>query len=455
MLLTKNLLLLIFVIFTHCVPLHAQEHLWAGANQYQLWFQYRGRIYQQLNAMQGSGLKVLRIFLGHRNYRNWEDPPDAYTFENPIGIFHDTNFEKVDFLMSECHKRGIKLIIALSTTSDIYFLTYGPIEMYRAAASIEAYKNRFNYFLNHHNALLGKKWKDCDDVVYAWEIQNEPGIPLLQVEGLTPTERHNIIRNFLNEMASYLKSIDPNTKVALGIAGYANYYHDGKCGDDICTLGNIEHADIYTLHFYRGNLNQWIDDNLGYCRSINKLLFIEEFGDERNKGMPELINLYKEVTQICRNKGVPWMFWRLGHRKDDGTYSINSDDEVWQQVVAPETELINQTTTSDPWGINPISSSIIINEKKNSEPVHFSCYPNPFNNTINIEFQSDNKIVGIKICNLEGKEIFRDSLSSPNSRFHFNWNGTDQVGKRVSSGIYILTILGDEKLFSRKICLMK
>lgn len=405
--------------------------------------------------MQESGLKVLRIFLGHRSYQSWEDPPDAYTFENPIGTYDDANLEKVDFLMSECQKRGIKLIIALSNTSDIYFLTYGPVEMYRAAASIEAYKNRFNYFLNHHNALLGKKWKDCDDVVYAWEIQNEPGIPLLNVEGLTSTERHDLIRSFLNELASYLKSIDPNTKVSLGIAGYANYYHSGKSGDDIRTLGNIEAADIYTLHFYGGNLAQWIEDNLNYCRSINKLLFIEEFGKERKVGMQELNNLYQSVAQICRNKGVPWMFWRLGHRKDDNTYSINSDDEVWQKVVAPEAALINQAKTDDPWGINPISSSILKHAKTGSELEFIASFPNPFNDSIKFKIQTQAKTIEIKIYNTTGNEVFRDTLTVSNSTINYQWNGTDFMGHKLSSGIYVLTFQGGEKVFSQKICLLK
>lgn len=452
----KIVLIFISILHIYQIPLHADEHLWAGANQYQLWFQREGRIYQQLDAMQETGLKVLRIWLGHRaENQSWEDPPDAYTFENPIGTFHDVNFEKVDFLMSECLNRGIKLIITLNNDFDNYYETFGAVNMYKSTAALTAYKNRFSYALDHYNAYLKKKWQDCDEVVYAWEIQNEPGIPLLNVDGLSTTERHDLIRNFLSEMASHLKSIDPDTKVSLGIAGYANYYHNGKSGDDIRTLGNIEAADIYSLHFYRGNLNRWIDDNLGYCRSINKLLFIEEFGDERKIGMQGLIDLYKEVAQICRDKGVPWMFWRLGHRKDEGTYSINSDDEVWQKVVAPEAELINQTTTPDPWGIDPVSSSIKIDVNNNTESVPFTCYPNPFNNAINIEFRTDRKIIEIKICNIKGKEVFRDSLRSPNSFFRFNWNGTDQVGNRVSSGIYILTILGDEKLLSRKICLMK
>jgi len=250
-------------------PNYAEETLWAGANQYQLWFQPPERIEQQLNAMQLSGLKVLRIFLGERTeYQSWEDPPEAYTFENPIGTYNEVNLKKVDYLMAECLKRDIKMIIALSNCSDIYQRTYGNKSMYTSPVAMTAYKNRFQYFLNHQNSHLGKAWKDCDEVVYAWEIQNEPGIPLINYRGLTTAERHQIIRDFLKNLVTFLKTLDPDTKVSLGIAGYGNYYHNGNSGDDIRTLGNIESADIYTLHFYGGDLNQWISDNLSYCRSI-------------------------------------------------------------------------------------------------------------------------------------------------------------------------------------------
>ncbi len=444
---------LIFLICGVCPSRSsAEEYLWAGANEYQLWFQYEGRIYQQLNAMQEAGLKVLRIFLGHRDYQSWEDPPGAFTFENPIGSYNDANLEKVDFLMYECQKRGIKLIIALSTTNDIYFITHGPLEMYRRTTSLNAYKNRFSYFLNHYNSYIGKRWKEIDDVMYAWEIQNEAGIPLIKVNGLTSAERHDIIRQFLSEMSTYLKSIDPDTRVSLGIAGYANYYHNGKSGDDIRTLGNIQAADIYTLHFYGGNLSQWIDDNLTYCRSINKLLFIEEFGNERKVGMQELINLYQSVARTCRTKGVPWMFWELGHRKDNNTYSINDDDEVWKKVVAPETALINQIKTNDPWDINPITSPVEMEEMPVRSSATLACYPNPFNQNIHLKIESNAENIDLRIYDMRGRQVFCTMLSCPATTCTFGWNGTDQTGNPLSSGIYLIAV---QKTIAQKICLMK
>lgn len=450
----KFSILFVLILLIYQPTLLAEEYLWAGANQYQLWYQREGRLQQQLNAMQEAGLKVVRTWLGHREYQSWEDPPEAYTFENPIGTYQDANLEKVDYLMSECLRRGIKLIITFNNHTDNYFTTFGAVGMYSSPAAIQAYKNRISHFLNHHNSYLGKAWKDCNDVVYAWEIQNEPGIPLKDTQ-LTSKEKHDIIRNFLTELCAYVKSIDADTKVSLGITGYSLYSGYPNVGDDIRTLGNIEAADIYNLHFYGGNLNQWIDDHLAYCRSINKLLFIEEFGNERKVGMPALITLYQSVVQTCRTKGVPWMFWELGYRKSDNCYSINSDDEVWQKVVIPEAALINQTKTNDAWGINPISSAISDRAQGDSEIEFIQLFPNPFNESIQFRIQTQAKTIEVKIFNIAGSEVFRDTIAVSNSSINYRWHGTDFMGQKLSSGIYVVVIQRGGKAYSQKICLLK
>ncbi|MDZ7333285.1 MAG: hypothetical protein ONB31_15025, partial [candidate division KSB1 bacterium] len=125
-------ILFILILLTNQPIVFAEEYLWAGANQYQLWYQREGRLQQQLNAMQDAGLKVVRTWLGHREYQSWEDPPEAYTFEDPIGTYHDANLEKVDHLMSECLRRGIKLIVVFNNHNDNYLTTFGAIGMYNS-----------------------------------------------------------------------------------------------------------------------------------------------------------------------------------------------------------------------------------------------------------------------------------------------------------------------------------
>jgi endo-1,4-beta-mannosidase len=444
-------LITIAVLYYHVYSAETQ-YLWAGANHYRIWIQSEQQIDQQLDAMQNAGLKVLRIFLGEAPYQSWESPPDAYTFEPSFGVYDEVNLEKVDYLMRECKERDIKLIIALNNHSDEYFDTYGAIGMYSNSTAIDYYKNRFTHFLNHHNGYFDKKWKDCDDVVLAWEIQNEPGVPLINESSLKSSQKHDLMRNFLNEIATHLKAIDPDTKVSLGIAGYANYYHGGGSGDDIRTLGNIVDADIYTLHFYGGNLEQWIDDNLNWCRNHGKLLFVEEFGLTRGNGMNDLIARYQYVTQICRNKGIPWMFWRLGLRKDDNTWSIFADDSVWTRVVASEAEMINNTQSTDEWDVNVVVDNI--QKFENKRPAGFKLYgnyPNPFNASTTIVFSLYGvSQVSIDIYDLTGKLILRliNKKLEPGEH-RIQWDASN-----FSSGTYLYRIRAEKYVALRKCTLI-
>jgi len=354
------------------------EHLWAGANQYQLWYQPQERITNQLDAMQDAGLSVLRIFLGVRpEYSQWEDPPEAYSFEPQLGEYNDDLLEKVDYLMAECKKRGILLIVALENANynNPYEDTFGILGQYTSENAIQAYKNRFSYFLNHRNNLLGRQWKDLDNVILAWEISNEPGIKLDQITSLTTPEKTEVLRTWLTELSDHLKSIDPNTFVSLGIAGYDKYYQKG-IGDDILALGNIKSADIYTLHFYGGDLARWFRDVQSTLRSWRKLLIMEEFGVRRRAGDAEAISTYRYVTDVCYEYGIPWMFWRLGHRKDGGTWSIMEDDPVWQQVVEPRARKINRKLTPDEWTVyeKAAAAKKVWEPFEQKEPYNWSCW---------------------------------------------------------------------------------
>jgi hypothetical protein len=66
-------------------------------------------------------------------------------------------------------------------------------------------------------------------------------------------------------------------------------------------------------------------------------------------------------------------------------------------------------------------------------------YPNPFNPTTTIPVTLPEKSdVTVKIFNLLGQEVFTlfDGPLDP-GRHHFKWNGTNSVGSRLPSGIYL------------------
>jgi hypothetical protein len=84
-------------------------------------------------------------------------------------------------------------------------------------------------------------------------------------------------------------------------------------------------------------------------------------------------------------------------------------------------------------------------------------YPNPFNpeTIINYELPITNYVV-LSIYNLLGQKVITlVSESQPAGRYQVHWNGTDQSGQPVSSGIYIYKLEAAKNVQMRKMMLIK
>ncbi|GAB4410776.1 MAG: hypothetical protein OHK0032_06550 [Thermodesulfovibrionales bacterium] len=187
----------------------------------------------------------------------------------------------------------------------------------------DAYRQRVNHILNHVNPHFRKPWKEINDVVWAWELQNEPEYLPGSNEDLT---------TWLNEMATYVKSIDPDTYVALGTMGWG--------------WGNIQDADIYTIHWYGspdglGDSIRQFQEEIG--RPYGKLLLMEEFNPlfvstgvaQRRNHTPERKSQFEATMEECRRNKVPWMFWEYGYWFDgDDIWHANKVTAVGGKPVA-------------------------------------------------------------------------------------------------------------------------
>ncbi len=87
----------------------------------------------------------------------------------------------------------------------------------------------------------------------------------------------------------------------------------------------------------------------------------------------------------------------------------------------------------------------------------FQNYPNPFNPTTAIEYHLNRSArVILTICNVRGEKVITlvDKQQSSGLK-RIIWNGTDEHGKTVSSGIYFCTLKAAEFTQTRKITLLK
>lgn len=84
-------------------------------------------------------------------------------------------------------------------------------------------------------------------------------------------------------------------------------------------------------------------------------------------------------------------------------------------------------------------------------------YPNPFNPVTRIRFQLPKAAhVTMKVYNILGQEVRTLVNKDMSAGFHFiRWDGTNSLGKRVSSGVYIYRIQAGDFKMSKKMTLIK
>jgi len=114
----------------------------------------------------------------------------------------------------------------------------------------------------------------------------------------------------------------------------------------------------------------------------------------------------------------------------------------------------------------PISLTIPENEWENTNspeiPKNYGLhqnYPNPFNPSTEISFMlNENCIAELTVYNIKGEKVstlFQNKSISKDELIRTNWDGKDNFGKTVSSGIYLYKLRTNKEDFVRKMILMK
>jgi len=84
-------------------------------------------------------------------------------------------------------------------------------------------------------------------------------------------------------------------------------------------------------------------------------------------------------------------------------------------------------------------------------------YPNPFNPETKIQFQLPKRNhVKLVVYNMMGQQVSMlvDEVKEP-GYYTIEWNGKDESGRDVSTGIYIYRLISGEKVLTRRMVKMK
>jgi hypothetical protein len=101
-------------------------------------------------------------------------------------------------------------------------------------------------------------------------------------------------------------------------------------------------------------------------------------------------------------------------------------------------------------------------EGERGAPVLFPAYPNPFNSTVRLPYRLvEDGRVALKIYDALGQLVRRIDLGSQTAGYYYSpgraaqWDGRDQRGYRVGSGLYIYELRAGSQSVRRKIAFVQ
>ncbi|KAL0360208.1 UNVERIFIED_CONTAM: Mannan endo-1,4-beta-mannosidase 2 [Sesamum radiatum] len=307
----------------------------------------------QVAAQPSEKYKVSNVFreaaaAGLTVCRTWafSDGGNKLALQISPGVYDENVFQALDFVVSEAAKNKVRLILSLvnnyqdfggrpqyvdwaknagvRASSDDDFYTNAVVKQY--------YKNHVKKVLTRINTITGVAYKD-DPTIMAWELINEPRCQA-DYSG-------NTVNAWVQEMASYVKSIDNKHLLEVGMEGFygdsitdRKQYNPGyQVGTDFIRSNLIKEIDFTTIHAYPDAwlsgqddeaqmtfMRRWMTSHWTDSRTLlKKPMVFTEFGkSSKDPGFSIasrdsfLSAIYSNIYSLARSGGIGGgLVWQL------------------------------------------------------------------------------------------------------------------------------------------------
>ncbi|KAK9817067.1 hypothetical protein WJX72_009014 [[Myrmecia] bisecta] len=297
-----------------------------------------------------NGVRVVRIFafingFGQPGGASWKCRP----IQPYIGRYDEYALKRVDLLLAEAGKNGIKLVLALSNfNADLggwqwyvdNILGGGDMEWFLTNALVkQAYKNYLTMLIWRTNTITGIQYRS-DPTILAWECANEPHTSdnYEKSRGWTPG---HLVYNWLSEMSAFIRSQDPNHLIATGEEGYRtegptdcchnSWINSGLKGGDFLKNCGLHNISFCTIHAYTDSWGiaaseaSWLNANIIVDRAkiahgLGKPIVLEEYG-MKNGYMPCRDTLFHSMQDAANGAGYAGsLVWQVYANHIDDKY---------------------------------------------------------------------------------------------------------------------------------------
>jgi mannan endo-1,4-beta-mannosidase len=280
----------------------------------------RDRLKRELDRLVGLGVNNVRI-LGSSEFSPLKNSVRP-TFRNRTSHFNETLLKGLDHALAEMGKRGLTAVIYLTnfwewsggmmtylywTNGGRYINMNDPAhpwpefadmssEFYGHAAAVRMFDQYVRAVVGRRNTVTGKLYRE-DPAILSWQLANEP-----RPGGSDEAGRKHMkaYLAWIDGTARLIKSIDPNHMVSTGSEGTQGCINDAQCVIDAHSSPAVDYVNAHiwpqnwswadprdlagTWPTVERNTHDYIAQQLGIARKLNKPLVIEEFGFPRDGG---------------------------------------------------------------------------------------------------------------------------------------------------------------------------
>ena len=272
----------------------------------------RQRLCAELDSLKSIGIDNLRILVGSDGERGVKTKVEP-TLQIAPGVYNDTIFAGLDYLLMEMGKRQMVAVLYLNNSWEWsggygFYLEHAGEGIYPRPSEdgYPAFMNFVSRFANNKtahqlfyqyvkdvitrkNRYTGKPYTE-DPAIMSWEIGNEPRS--FSDEGKQP------FAQWLAETSALIRSLDKNHLISIGSEGKWGCEGDMQLYEQICSDKNIDYMNLHlwpynwswvrertlkkNLPLACKNAKEYIDEHLVVSEKLNKPLVMEEFGFPRD-----------------------------------------------------------------------------------------------------------------------------------------------------------------------------
>ncbi len=344
--------------------LRGEPFYFAGTNLYWLvqWRTYNNsNVDDALDVCEELGIRVIRLW-GFADGEEWTNSDDPAIMQYEPGVYNESAFEALDYIIAEAGERDIKLIIPLVN----YWDDFGGMRQYARWAGGEGreffytddaarqlYRDYVEYVLTRENTITGVEYRE-DPTIFAWELANEANAYF------DPNAADGVLEDWYQEMSAYIRSLDSNHLIATGEEGfdvpvhrdaYGSYTNgwvlSGEAGTSYVNNTALPNIDFAGAHLYPDvwgfsdaleDGRQWILDHVELAHEAGKPFVLGEFGNSDR-------SVYAEWLETIEESGVAGsLLWELVPASRGATSNMHvvyPDDAELVEVFREHAERMN------------------------------------------------------------------------------------------------------------------